>query len=1356
MSRFSVKRPMTVLVAVVLIIITGVVSFTKMQTDLLPSIDLPYVLVMTTYPGASPDEVEMTITKPVEQSMATIANVNSVSSVSNEHYSMVIMEFDDSANMDTATIDIRESLDLLESAWTNDRIGSPIIYKINPDMLPIMIAAVDVEGMNNVEISKYLESDILPRLESVEGVASVSASGLIDEEISVILRQEKIDKINEKLQKSIDDKMSEAQQQLDNAYDEIKTGKEELESGKAELETKKQEAQTQIQDAENQLEQARLDLVKKEKEVADGLAELEKQKKELQANLDKVNAGLTEIEKGEKELKEQKAALKENKKQVNAGLEQIKASEEQLAASKAQLEAAIAATNADTSMDETVKAAKLQELNTQLATVEAGETEAATKKAELQAASEQIKAGEQELGKAEETLKAKRQEAEAGKKQLTEGLKTVNAYIDEAKAGQKAIASGKTEISNKKDELATKKSEAEEQFSQAEDEIVNAEQQLISGEDELNKQIETFDEAKANAYKEADISKTLTIDMLTGILTAQNFSMPAGYVTEDDVQYLVRVGDKLSSAADIEELVLFDPGVEGLDPVKLSDVADVMLINNSDEVYAKVNGNDAIVLSFEKQNSYSTAEVTDDIVERFDELRESSEKLHVTYLMNQGLYIDMVVDSVLNNLIVGAILAVIILIFFLKDLRPTFIVAISIPISVIFAVALMYFSGITLNVISLSGLAVGVGMLVDNSIVVIENIFRLRQKGVSAVKAAVSGATQVCGAIVASTLTTVCVFAPIVFVEGITKQLFVDMALTIGYSLVASLIIALTVVPAMSAGMLKRTKEKKHRLMDWLTKGYEKIMVFSLKFKPVVLLLVLALLVGSVYLSLSRGTVFMPEMDSPQITVNVSFSDDLRSEATGEKLTDKEQLAFVDEAMARIGTIEDIDSVGAMQGGGLLGGMGGNLLGGQSGGTSISMYVLLKEDKTQTSQAIAEEINKLCADMPCEVNASGSNMDMSALGGSGLTYNIKGQDSTELIRIAREISALLSGVEGITEVSDGTANAAKEIKITVDKDKAILKGLTVAQVYMEISSKLAEAKTATTLSGSNSEYPVIAYDIVKDTFNKDFINNYTFNVKGMDGTESEVKLSDIANITEQEGLTSIRRSANQRYVSVTAAIAEGYNIGLVGNEADKLVNEYEMPDGYQLVSQGENKMIMESITELIKMLLLAIAFVYLIMVAQFQSLLSPFIIMFTIPLAFTGGFLGLYLTGNEISVISLIGFVMISGIIVNNGIVLVDYINKLRREGMAKREALIEAGKTRMRPVLMTALTTVLGLSTMAIGMGMGADMVQPIAIVAIGGLLYGTLTTIFIVPVIYDLLNRKEMKVVAESELEAITEDQE
>ncbi len=1118
-SKFSVKKPYTVLVGVVLAIILGVVSFTRMTADLLPNINLPYVIVMTTYPGASPETVETVVTQPVESAMATVSNIENIMSVSNENYSMVVLEFSQTADMNAVSLEIRENLDQIKSFW-DDSVGNPIIMKLNPDMMPIMITAVGREGMDNAQISEFTEDTIMPELESIEGVASVSAAGLLEESVNVIIRREKIEEINAKIYALIDEGFKEAEQP-------ILDGKKELESG---------------------------------------LAELAENKKQLEDNLSKMTAGMPQYA------------------QLQASLKQLEATEQQLQENLAQLE-----------------------------------------------------------------------------------------------EGEKQIA-----------------------------------------------------EAKAEAHAQADMSGVLTVDTVKGLLTAQNFSMPAGYVTEEGVDYLVRLGDKPSTVDEMKALPLLNLHMEGVPVITLEDVADVFYTDNSADIYANVNGSAGVMLILQKQTGYSTGEVSDKLADKYEKLMEQYDGLNLVTLMDQGIYIDLVKDSIFSSIIWGFGLAVLILILFLKDLRPTLVVAVSVPISLVTAVVCMYFSGVTLNIISLSGLALGIGMLVDNSIVVIENIYRLRGLGYSVKEAAMEGAKEVAGAITASTLTTVCVFLPIVFTEGITRQLFVDMGLTIGFSLMASLLIAMTVVPAMSSKILAKSGEQKEgKLFGGLVKVYDKVLKFSLKMKPLVLIVAVVLLVLSGVLAISNGTAFMSDMDSTQLTVNVQLPDDATLVETGE---------ISDKVVEAIMTIDDVQNVGAMSSSSAMS------MGGSDSTNKATIYVVTKEDKKKSNEEIAELIRQKTSGLEAEITVDTSSMDMSALGGSGISIQVRGRDLDELGRIGKEVAAIVAGVEGTTEVSDGMQKAEEELRIIVNRDKAVDYGLTVAQVFSEVYGKLASASTATTLVGADKDYGVYVLNGSDMELTRELLKDLEVTGKGADGKEIKVALKDIAEFEAAESLTSINRTEQTRYITVSAAIADGYNIGLVSADVEEALKDYQVPAGYRLVFSGENEMIVEAMKQMLLMLLLAVVFMYLIMVAQFQSLKSPFIIMFTIPLAFTGGLFGLYLSGSEVSVIALIGFVMLSGIIVNNGIVLIDYMNQLRERGMAKREAIMEAGRTRLRPVLMTAMTTILALSTLVFSSDMGADMGKPMAIVTIGGLIYGTLLTLVVIPCIYDIFN-KDKKAVASEE---------
>lgn len=1409
LGKFSVKKPYTVLVAVILIIVLGVVSFTRMSTDLLPNISLPYVIVMTTYPGASPETVEMTVTKPVESSMATVSNIKEISSVSSENYSMVILEFEQSADMNAASLEIRENLDQIKSYW-DDSIGNPIIMKLNPDMLPVMIAAVGGSGMTDSEITELTQNTIIPELESIEGVASASATGLLEESVNVIIRQEKIDKINEQVFGSIDEEMKDAEQQIADGKQEIYDGQAELADGQTELD----ESRQKLVDSQKELDDNKKELEESKQKIADGRAEIAENKTKLEEGktelADKKAESTKKLAEAEKELLTYKADAEAAKTHLTTELSMLETSQKAYEQAKAGVTAANAAFNFGSIEDVSAAKEKMQgaysalenkEDNTLLSNLDettkgklsaAGITVDETStvgmtKSTAQNMIENLTSLEQAWNLADDLeaslnadtmgmgveaysgiIQGKISDLDSKIAQLDEALTelyqgNLTAAIEFANA-QTTISLGEMQITTAESQLEASEKQLEsgekqiesgqeqidsgwEQIKDGEEQLRESAQQLKDALEEIANSEEDLEEARENAYNQADMNGILTVDTVKSLLAAQNFSMPAGYVTEDGIDYLIRVGDKPEDIEELKKMPLMNTEMDGVDVITLEDVADVFMTDNSADIYTNVNGEPGIMITIQKQTGYSTGDVSDRILEKFEELKAENENLSLITLMDQGIYIDLVMNSIINNVLFGAILAVLILILFLKDWRPTAVVACSIPISLITAIVCMYFSGITLNVISLSGLALGVGMLVDNSIVVIENIYRLRNEGYSAKEAAIKGAGEVAGAIMASTLTTVCVFLPIVFTEGITRQLFVDMGLTIAYSLLASLIVALTVVPAMASGLLSKAAPKKEgRFFGGLMKVYEKLLGLALRFKPVVLILALVLLITSALAAFSKGTAFMPEMDSTQITMTLTMPKDT-------PLTDTAEVT--DEIVEKLMEREDVVDVGAMASTSSLTMLTG---GGNASTNSTTIYVSLDEEKEKDNVVIAAEIKESIADIleknDAEVAIETSSMDMSSLGGSGITVQIKGRDLDTMKKIAKDVAGIVESVEGTTDVSDGMEESTGEMRIIIDRNKAIEHGLTVAQVFQQIQQKLADATSATTLETEIKEYDVYVKNANDMKLTRDLVKNLELDRTKQDGTKEKVKLADIATFESTESPNSINRESQTRYISVTAAIADGYNVGLVSHDVEEALKSYEVPDGYSLEMSGENETITDAMEQIYLMLLLALIFMYLIMVAQFQSLLSPFIIMFTIPLAFTGGFLGLLMSGSEVSVIALIGFVMLSGIIVNNGIVLVDYINQLRAEGMEKREAIIRAGKTRIRPVMMTALTTILALSTMAFSNDMGADMSKPMSIVTIGGLIYGTLMTLFVVPCIYDIFirNKRAKKFGKEKAIEAVT----
>lgn len=1288
MPKFSVKKPLTVFVAVLAIVVLGVVAYLKMTPDLMPNMDFPYVILVTTDPGASPETVEADITKPLEQSMATLDRIKNVTSSSMDSVSMVVLEFEDGVNMDTVSVDIQQKINQLKGSWS-DTVGDPYVLKMNPSMLPVQVTALSYDGKDITELSDFVTDTLSPKLEGITGVASVTVSGTVQHQLHMILSQKKLDDLSRRLSDAI-------AKQLDDAAGQLSSARGQVNSAKAAIRSAEESA---VRDA-----------------VTQALTTIQDSLKTMRASRDQLQANLRE-------------------------LAEIQAEKARLEAENAPYQARIEAIRHDPSMTEEEKQAAIAEIES--------DPEYVRIQAELAALDLRMAALGVKWDEAVQRAKEWQKQLEELEKQLRD-LETdegVAKLADQVTAGTLTMADAVTQV-------------------------ISANIQLDSALNQIDQGLQTLEESRSAALSQADLSSSLNLSTITALLTAQNFSMPAGYLKEDGVNYMVSVGDAIDTRQDLEDLVLFDLGMDGIDPIRMKDVADVAITDNSSEIYDKLNGKDGVIVSFNKQSTYATAEVSDNINSRFRELEAEYEGLSFVPLMDQGDYIYLIINSILSSLGWGALFAVLILYLFLRDLRPTVITLCSIPISVIFAVVLMYFSGVTINMISLSGLAVAVGMLVDNSVVVIENIYRLRAKGATVIQAAVSGARQVLGAITASTLTTVCVFLPIVFVEGITKQLFTDLALTMTYSLLASLIVALTLVPAMASGMLRKEKPQKPGLLDRVYPAYRKAVSWSLRHRAVVLLLSLVLLLGSAGATLARGFAFMPNIDMNTVNLTVSMP---------EGCTREQAVSLADEVLRRAAQVENVETVGAMMSSsGSSGGMDMTSMMSSGGGAyDVTAYITLTEGASGAKTG--QQIEAACTGMDCTVTASGA-MDsyMTYLTGSGVALNVYGSDMEQMQSAAKTLAAKLATVPGTENVSDGLEQAATALHLSVDRNAAMEKGLTVAQVYMAVASALTDTDSSLSLTLDGLDVSVSIQSPEESRMTREKLMDLEIDPSAMSAMSSmmsaasgsgsmsgmssmssgstsavqaaePVRLGDIAKLEETVSLNTIHRDQQRRYITVSADVADGWNVTKVTTAAQAAIAEVDLPQGITASFQGENEAIMDAIRQLLLMLLLGIVLVYLVMVAQFQSLRSPLIVMFTIPLAFTGGFLALLLAGIEVSVVSLVGFVMLVGVIVNNGIVLVDYINQLRLEGMGRREAIIEAGVTRLRPILMTSLTTILGLVVMAFGKDVGTALMQPVALVCIGGLLYATLMTLLVVPCMYDILSRRDLRKVNEEELQLL-----
>ena len=1413
MPKFSVKKPFTILVAVILVIVLGFVSLSGMQTDLLPNMNLPYLLVVTTYPGASPERVESDVTQPLESSLSTINGVKNVTSQSNENYSMIVLEFEDDTDMDSAMVKASTAINQMGDSLP-DLAASPTLIEMSPDMMATQYVAVDCEGMDIFELSKYAEEEIIPNLERVNGVASISTTGLVEQTVQITLDQDKIDEVNDKLLVRVSDRLADAKKQLDDAQAGIQDGlsqlnkaQAELDSGKAELETQKKSITDQLRDAVEQLNEQIPALEQKISEMGDQLTKAQNQLDGLKADPSRLPE--LKISLSSDELASTRQILAQfdpqyNEEEMPADLTEAASDPVKQAAMIASIDRATASINGmvgsltgGMTIDEASSAlnqqivglssqiqecdAQIRQLQQALESAADEETRAATQ-AQIEALQAQKETLEQQLSAAQtqkETLNTldlalsqlelaktalnnaallvqTRQQVEnevnasldSQRTALEQTIADLNTQIEKGEAMLSQLNSQRAQLESALQSMAENPTDpaladmavqllfsgTQAQISLGEFQISSGKTQLEAGQTQLDTAREEYESAREEALNNANLDQLLNMSTLAQLIGAQNFSMPAGYIEGgegDDNEYILKVGDAFSSVDELGDMILCN--IDGIGDVRLRDVANVEMVDNADDAYAKVGKNQAVLLAIYKSSTSSTSSVSKASNAAMEAMMEENPRLHLIPIMDQGDYIELIVKNVLSNLIEGAIFAVVVLALFLKDVRPTLVVAISMPLSVLFAIVLMYFTGINLNILSLSGLALGVGMLVDNSVVVIENIYRLRNRGLPAPRAAVQGARQVSGSIISSTLTTICVFLPLVFTTGMIMDLLSDMALTIGYSLIASLIVALTVVPCAGSTVLKKQKEIRHPWFDRLLNLYEKALRFCLNCKPVPIALAVGLLVFSVWQVIHMGIVLIPEMSTNQLSVTVEMPENTAKE---------DAFATADAVMDQLIAIDGIETVGAMSGGAATGAIAGMSTGSSTDNTRFVYYIVLNDEGGKNQAAIRQQIADRTADLPCEVKTSSSGMaDMSSLTGGGLQIDIYGNNLEDLLTASEQVMEMLSHVDGLTEISNGQEESDAEVRIVINKDKAMRLGLTVAQVYQEIAKALTTDSTFTTLTVGSDTYDVSIVDNTR-TPNLDDIFDLEFETTATDEDGNTVKethrLGEFASRRTGESYASISRENSSRYISVTSTTMEGYNTTLISRDVEKEMQNLNLPAGCTAEIAGESTQVNDMVQEMVKMMALALAFIYFIMVAQFQSLLSPFIVLFTIPLAFTGGMLGLLIAGEQLSLISLMGFLVLMGVVVNNGIVFVDYANQLRIGGLGRTEALVATGRTRMRPILMTTLTTVLAMTAMLLSTDPGSEMGKGMAIVVIGGLSYATLMTLFIVPVLYDTFYRR------------------
>ena len=1277
MEKFSVKKPFTVLVAVIMVLMLGFVSISNMQTNLLPDVNTPYLMVVTVYPGASPERVESEVSDVMENALGTVAGVESITATSAENYSLLLMHFAEGTDMNSALVKVSNKVDQTTSSLPSSCL-SPSIIEYSLNMNAFMTVAVSREGSDVYDLSDFVSDTLVPYVERKGGVSSVSANGLIEKMVQVQLSQEKVDAINERLLEVIDAQLADARAQLDAAEAQIEAGR--AEYNRQFKNFNKTVSNTVMQQYSGEVGNA-----------------VETVRKQAQALLDSVNQLIAVVQ--EPEIQQALIDVRDGLQRVmdkfnETGMKDID------------------------SLIEIV--AELREITDKLTTA-------------LQQLQERLNTETGTEGSTATDL--------VDDLQVQQSLNTVYNTLNDVIKAMDDVPGLMSTFSDALGTYSQQQLEAYMQFTEAREMLNEYEKQLETAK-------QTYEDAKEKAMASSDVSKMLDIDTLAQLIYAQNFSMPAGYVKDSSGKsWLLKVGEEYDSIDDISGALLLH--VDGFGDVRLSDVADVEVIDNAEASFTRLNGERAAVLKIYKGSSSSASTVSDNCLSAFKELEAQYDGLHVVVLSNQGNYITIIVKSILSSMIIGAALAIIVLALFLRDIKPTLVVGFSIPLSVLFAVVLMYFTGMDLNVMTLAGLSLGIGMLVDNSIVVIENIYRLRGRGVPAARAAVQGAKQVGMSVVASTLTSVCVFLPVVFSSSIVKSLMQPMSLCIGYCLMASLIVALTVVPAAASTVLKKAEPKQLKWFDKIQDKYAKSLEWCFRHRALPLLAAVVLLAFCGWRVFSMGVELLPTITSNEAIVTLSTTKDLSKE-------DSYAIAGkAVEAMLEVDHVEEVGITTDTRVAGMdIGQLGlpttiTDLLNAANSYGTYQVNVMLDESlsssEIETARQALEDALSGIEDCTAKVEISGMQELTSQLA-SGLSVKIYGADAETLSQLSEKVVDIVNDTEGFANATNGLGSGDATINLHIDRDKVRSYGLTVAQVYQQIAAKLTTTTTAQTPVTVDGSTMSVQISNNLDPVTKENMMDITFEttVMSADGTTSTgtCTLADMATWDTGSAPDSITSEDQTQYVSVTADTLDGYNTTVQARVLEKKLNEFalsdEMPEGCSFSMGGESDSVNFMVNEMVQWLALALPFVYLVMVAQFQSLLSPFIVLFTIPLAFTGGLLGMLFTGQQLTMISLMGFIVLMGTVVNNGIVFVDYTNQLRMGGMERRAALIATGKTRMRPILMTTLTTVLAMLQLVFSNDMASQLMSGMAIVIICGLTYATIMTLYVVPLLYDLLFKK------------------
>lgn len=823
----------------------------------------------------------------------------------------------------------------------------------------------------------------------------------------------------------------------------------------------------------------------------------------------------------------------------------------------------------------------------------------------------------------------------------------------------------------------------------------------------------------------------LNLSSIVGAVATQNQNLPAGTVDGIGKEMNVRVVNKFKDIYDIEAVPVTLPTGQ---VIYIRDIASVYDTYSDTTTYSRTNGQESISLSITQESDANTVEVVNAVLEALDKISAENAKFNYVTIFEQGSYIENAIGSVAESAVMGAILAVLILLLFLGSFRTSMVIGLTMPVAVVTTFIGMFFSGMTLNVVSLGGLALGVGMLVDNAVVVIENIFRRRKElGEDNKTAAIKGAGEVLGAVVASVLTTCIVYVPVLFIDNMVATMFKQLAFTIIFSQISALLVTYLLVPMLSSKIetLSGVTQKRlgfifkpfDRFMDWVYKVYEKAVRTVLKHRKRFVAATLAVFFLAMVVLFNIGMTLMPSSDEGVISISVELP-------KGSRLEDTNRIATaVENAVSQN---EYVDTIATTVGGGSMSAILG------SSKNSASVTVTLKDDRNKTTADVLEELRAEVSDIAgATITLEASNTTMAMMSSDSVEFSFSGDDDEKLEAFVLEAEKLLASIPTVTETSTSIAETQPEVRITPKASAASRYGLTAATLNALISQAIGET-TASRITQTGSEYNIVVK--YPDSYVKDYSELGKLRITTPYGTI--VSLREVADIEIEQGSTTLTRVDKKRTVTLTGKFYDD-NLQSVTNKFEKLLEDVQMPEGISMTESGTYEIMMEAMESLVIAIILGILLMYMVMAAQFESFSEPFIVLFTLPLAMIGVVISLLVAGEPLSVIGCVGILMLTGIIVNNAIVLIDFIKTLTVEkpGLSRTEIIVESCKTRLRPILMTTLTSILGFMPMALSTAEGSEMMRPLATVLLGGLGIGSLLTLFFIPVVFSIFDDVKKK---------------